>query len=114
MIKTPAFRRTTGRDDFSRAESGTKPWRLPGLVLLCAVILPLTAVRADDHSSAKELAAMRKQIEELQLEANSEQRRFDESEQRIRQLSSELRDMEARNQRLNEVTQKLTSGNSQF
>ncbi|MBV8136035.1 MAG: hypothetical protein JO121_10450 [Deltaproteobacteria bacterium] len=112
-MATPTFRRMAGRADFARAGAGTNPWRLAGLVLLCAVSLPLTAVRADDHSSAKDLAAMRKQIEELQREAQSEQRRFDESEQRIRQLSSELRDMEAQNQRLNEVTQKLTSGTSQ-
>lgn len=114
MMATPTFRRTASRGDLFHTGSETKPWRLPSLVLLCAVILPHAAVRADDHTSAKDLAAMRKQIEQLQREAQSEQRRFDESEQRIRQLSSELRDMEAQNRRLNEVTEKLSSSNSQF
>jgi len=114
MMATPTFRRTASRGDLFHTGSETKPWRLPSLVLLCAVILPHAVVRADDHTSAKDLAAMRKQIEQLQREAQSEQRRFDESEQRIRQLSSELRDMEAQNRRLNEVTEKLSSSNSQF
>jgi hypothetical protein len=114
MMATPTFGRTTGRDDFPSAGTDARPWCLRSLVLLCAVILPLTAVRAEDHPSARDLAAMRKQIEELEREATSEQRRFDESERRIRQLASQLQDMEAQNQRLNEVAQKLTSSNSQL
>lgn len=114
MMTTPTFGRTTGRDGFPSAGTGLGPWCLRSLVLLCAVILPLTTVRAEDRPSARDLAAMRKQIEELEREATSEQRRFDESERRIRQLASQLQDMEAQNQRLNEAAQKLTSNNSQF
>jgi septal ring factor EnvC (AmiA/AmiB activator) len=114
MMATPTFGRTTGRNDFPSAGIGSGPWCLRSLVLLCAVILPLTAVRAEDHPSARDLAAMRKQIEAVEREATSEQRRFDESERRIRQLASQLQDMEAQNQRLNQVAQKLTSSNSQI
>ena len=114
MMATPTLTRAAGRKGSPRPGLSRKPWCLQSLLLLCAVILPLTAVRADDRPSAKDLAAIRKQIEELEREAKSEQRRFDESEQRIRQLASQLGDMEAQNQRLKEVAQKLSSANSQF
>jgi hypothetical protein len=114
MKPTATFERTAGRRHLRRAGSKRRPWWLQSVVLLCAVILPLATVGADDRSSAGDLAAMRKQIEELELEAKSEQRRFDESERRIRQLAGQLRDMEAQNQRLNEMAQKLTSNNSEF
>jgi hypothetical protein len=114
MMARSTSGRTAGWDDFPRAGTGLKPWCLQILVLICAVILPLTAVRADDRPSAKDLAALRKQIEELEREAKGEQRRFDESERRIHELASRLQDMEAQNQRLNQVAQKLSSSNSQL
>jgi hypothetical protein len=108
------FRKPPGRTDSYRAATRPRTGWLQTLVLLCALLLPLASTRADDRPSAKDLVAMRAQIEELELEAKSEQRRFDESERRIRQLASQLREMEAQNQRLNEVAQKLTSGDSEF
>jgi hypothetical protein len=81
---------------------------------VCALSLPLTSARADDRSSSRDLAGLRKQIEELELEAQNEQRRFDESERRIRQLDDNLREMEAQNQRLSEMAHKLTSSDSEF
>jgi len=114
MMATPIFGRTAARNDFPRADTRSKPWRLKSLVLLCAVIFPLTTARSDDRGSVRDLAAMREQIAELEREAKSEQHRFDESELRIRQLASRLQNMEAQNQRLNQAAQKLTSSNSQF
>jgi septal ring factor EnvC (AmiA/AmiB activator) len=108
------FKKRPGRTDAYRAATRPRTGWLQTLVLLGALLLPLASTRADDRPSAKDLVAMREQIEELELEAKSEQRRFDESERRIRQLASQLREMEAQNQRLSEMTQKLTSSDREF
>jgi len=84
------------------------------LVIVVMVLSLLSSARADDNPNTKDLASLRRQIEQLEQEAKSEQRRFHESEQRIHQLANQLQEMQAQNRRRDEVAQKLAQGEGEF
>ncbi len=73
----------------------------------------LSAV-ADEAPSVGDLGHIRDQIEQLKTDQSGERRRFDNDEQRIRELERQLQQLETQNRKLSGAAQELVITNSKL
>jgi uncharacterized protein HemX len=85
--------------------------RTSGLLLLLTVITLAAArvVFADETGSRDDLLRLRGEIKQLQSDQTAQRRRMDQNEQLIKELESQLRQVETQNQKLNNRAQQLMS-----
>jgi hypothetical protein len=91
------------------------PRLLRSLVLFGITVLSYaTCALANDGSSDGDLAIIRKQIDQLKTNEDSERGRFDSDEQRIRDLERQLQQVETQNQKLSGAAHELATTNSKL
>jgi hypothetical protein len=90
--------------------------RTSGLLLSLTVIALATAriVFADESGSPADLQRLRREIKQLQSDETAQRRRVDQNEQLIKELETQLRQVESQNQKLNNAAQQLVSGDAKL
>jgi hypothetical protein len=89
--------------------------RTSGLLLLLTVItLAARVVFADETGSRDDLLRLRGEIKQLQSDQTAQRRRMDQNEQLIKELESQLRQVEAQNQKLNGAAQQLVASDAKL
>jgi hypothetical protein len=71
-------------------------------------------VFADESGSRDDLLRLRREIKQLQSDETAERRRMDQNEQLIKELESQLRQVESQNQKLNGAAQQLLSSDAKL
>ena len=90
--------------------------RTSGL-LLSLTVIALAAARivfADESGSPADLQRLRREIKQLQSDETAQRRRMDQNEQLIKELETQLRQVESQNQKLNNAAQQLVSSDAKL
>jgi hypothetical protein len=98
----------------SLSSSNALWWSRFVFLLTALALAPAHIAAADESASGSSVLVLRQEIKKLQRDQAAQRHRMDENEQLIRELETQLRRVQAQNQKLNSTAERLVSSNAKL